>query len=124
MQVSNIADGGYLGIHRTVAILAPQLQGPSTKPHATLITLFMNVVDENISDQDEMADASPLSLTTKRLLKYLPIDRTSPINMDHDPRIIKFVYARSTVANYDYILDRYVKTKQNMPRLCHSTDEC
>jgi hypothetical protein len=64
-QVSNIADGAYLGLPRTVGVMMPLLQEPLVNPHATLITLLMNVVEENITDQDKMADAVPQSLTTK-----------------------------------------------------------
>ncbi|EXK76747.1 hypothetical protein FOQG_18522 [Fusarium oxysporum f. sp. raphani 54005] len=104
IEVSNISDGGYLGIHQTVGIMSPLLQAPSNNPHATLITLFMNVVDENMTDQDQMADATMQSPSTKRLLKFLPPDH--PPTSCHDPDIIKFSYARDYVRTYDHIFDR------------------
>jgi hypothetical protein len=103
-QVSNISDTGYLGIHRTLGLMVPFLQGPLANPHATLITLFMNAVDENITDQDRIADMTPHSPTTKRLLKYLPPKRM-PIN-ESDPEIIKVSFTRDNVATYDHIFDR------------------
>lgn len=84
--------------------MVPLLQGPLINPHATLITLFMNAVDENMTDQDRVADLTPHSPTTKRLLKYLP-PKGMPTNPS-DPEIIKFSFARDNVATYDHIFDR------------------
>jgi hypothetical protein len=84
--------------------MVPLLQGPLINPHATLITLFMNAVDENITDQDRIADMTPHSPTTKRLLKYLP-PNGMPVNPS-GPEIIKFSYARDNIATYDHIFDR------------------
>jgi hypothetical protein len=84
--------------------MMPLLQGPLINPNATLITLFINAVDENITDQDRIADITQHSPTTKRLLKYLPPEG-GPTN-PFDPKIIKFSYARDSVATYDHIFDR------------------
>jgi hypothetical protein len=83
----------------------PLLQGPSINPHATLITLFMNAIDENMTDQDRIAETNPHSLTTKRLLEYLPLKGVPPNNIS-DPRVIKLSFARDSVATYDHIFDR------------------
>jgi len=107
MQVSNISDGGYLGIHRTIALMVPLLQSPAINPNATLITLFMNAVEEARTDKDQIADMAPNSLTTRRLLKYLPPTK-GILTSKSDPELIKFVYARDSVANYDHIFDRLV----------------
>ena len=85
--------------------MVPLLQEPLINPHATLITLLMNVVDENITDQDRMADAAQHSPTSKRLLKYLPLKGLAPTNL-YDPRIVKLSFARDLVATYDHIFDR------------------
>jgi hypothetical protein len=84
--------------------MIPLLQGPLVNPHATLITLFMNAVDENITDQDRLSDMTRNSPTTKRLLKYLR-PKGVPTN-SYDPEIIKMSYARDNVATYDHIFDR------------------
>ncbi|KAF5026431.1 hypothetical protein F66182_1496 [Fusarium sp. NRRL 66182] len=104
IEVSNISDGGYLGIHQTVGIMSPLLQAPNNNPHATLITLFMNLVDENMTEQDQRADATMQSPSTKRLLKFLPPNH--PPTSRHDPDIIKFTYARDYVRTFDHIFDR------------------
>ncbi|KAK4237717.1 hypothetical protein C8A03DRAFT_44438 [Achaetomium macrosporum] len=107
IEVSNISDGGYLGIHRTLAVMVPLLQSPLANPHATLITLFMNAVDENMTDADRIADMARHSPATKRLLKYLPL-KGMP-NSQSDPELIKFIFARDSVATHDHIFDRVVK---------------
>ncbi|KAF4990604.1 hypothetical protein FGRMN_8363 [Fusarium graminum] len=107
IEVSNISDQGYLGIHQTVGIMSPLLRAPSVNPHATLVTLFMNLVDENMTQQDQVAEATMGSVSTKRLLRFIPPDHP-PISR-HDPDIIKFAYARDWVRNYDHIFDRVAK---------------
>ncbi|KPM34923.1 hypothetical protein AK830_g11652 [Neonectria ditissima] len=103
--VSNISDGGYLGIHRTLYTMVPLLQTPLENPHATLITLFMNAVDETLTDHDRMRDMTLNSQVTQRLLTFLPPSRRDiPIN---DPELIKFNLGREIVSTYDDIFNRY-----------------
>ncbi|KAK2469559.1 hypothetical protein H9L39_18830, partial [Fusarium oxysporum f. sp. albedinis] len=104
IEVSNISDSGYLGIHRTIGLMSSLLQPPSINPHATLITLFTNVVDENMTNAYQRADATVQSPSTKRLLKFLPPDH--PPNSHYDPDVIKFSYALDCVRTYDHIFDR------------------
>ncbi|KAL7804936.1 hypothetical protein V8C44DRAFT_369117 [Trichoderma aethiopicum] len=108
IEVSNVSDSGYVGIHRTVAMMAPLLQGPFVNPHATLITLFMNAVPEIMTSQERGALMSPQEQPMKRLLKFLPMERIpmSPF----DPSFIKMSYASSIMGTYDHIFDRYMKT--------------
>jgi hypothetical protein len=84
--------------------MVPLLQGPLTNPHATLITLFMNAIDENMTNQDRMTQAKHIPTAT-RFLKYLP-PKGVPFNNPHDPEVIKFSFARDNVATYDHIFDR------------------
>lgn len=84
----------------------PLLQEPLINPHATLITLLMNIVDENITDQDRMADVAPYSQTSNLLLKYLPLKGLAPIKNIHDPNIIKLSCARDILGTYDHVFDR------------------
>jgi hypothetical protein len=90
---------------RTIGLMMPLLQEPLINPHATLITLLMNIVDEDISDQDRMADAAPQSPTAKRLLKYLLLEGLPP-NNHSDPRIIKHLLPRDIVGTYEHIFDK------------------
>lgn len=51
-HMSNISDAGYLGIYTPVGIMLTLLRVPSINSYATLITLFVNVVDENLTNQE------------------------------------------------------------------------
>ncbi|KAM0234889.1 hypothetical protein ACHAPO_006253 [Fusarium lateritium] len=107
IEVSNISDTGYIGIHKTAEIMSPLLETPSTNPHATLITLFMNIVDENVSEDEQKDDASVGSPTSKCLLQFLPLTR--PRMGKYDPDLIKLVHARDHVRDFDYIFRRIAK---------------
>ncbi|KAK7987452.1 hypothetical protein PG989_007767 [Apiospora arundinis] len=84
-----------------------RIETPRANKHATLLTLFMNAVDETITDQDKLSEMTPNSPVTKLLLKYLPPkrSRTSP----YDPEIVKFSLARDIISTYDRFFDRYMK---------------
>ena len=85
------------------------LQEPHINPHATLVTLCMNAVDDNMTDEDRMANMTPHSTTTKRLSKYLPRQEMHLNGMNPNlpnPEFIKFAFARDSVATFDHIFDR------------------
>jgi hypothetical protein len=84
--------------------MAPLLQEPAVNPHATLITLFMNAVDESMTDQDRMADATEGSQSSRDLVKY--IRPTGPLTGAHDPVLIRFSFARDFVTSHDRYFDR------------------
>ncbi|CEI66053.1 hypothetical protein FVEN_g4536 [Fusarium venenatum] len=84
--------------------MSPLLETPSTNPHATLITLFMNVVDENLTQDEQVADAAVESPSSKCLLQFLPLTR--PRVGKYDPDVVKLVHARDHVRDFDYIFDR------------------
>ncbi|GKZ30148.1 hypothetical protein AbraIFM66950_008007 [Aspergillus brasiliensis] len=102
IDVSNISDGGWLGIHRTLLYMIPLLQPPIKNPHATLITLFMNAIEETITPTDQTRD---FRVSSQKILPYLPPKQmlTSP----HDPQVIKFYMATDLVTDYEYAFTRY-----------------
>ncbi|KAJ6014888.1 hypothetical protein N7540_009479 [Penicillium herquei] len=104
IEVSNISDGGWLGIHRTLGLMVPLLQPPLRNPHATLISLFMNAIEETMTDEDRIREAQRNSPATKKLLKYLPPNR--PLSSRYDPALIKFNFSRDLVTNYDDIFSK------------------
>lgn len=79
-------------------------EAPHVNPHATLITLFMNAVDENMTDLDRFAGLNPESESTRSLRQYLP-DK-SHVSGRYNPEIIKVTSAREIIGNYDHIFDR------------------
>lgn len=108
IEVSNISDSGWLGIHRTLAYMMPLLQKRNVNPHATLITLFMNAVEETLTDEDKMRDMTPSSASSRRLMRYIP-HKGSRVTR-YDPVLVKLYMGRDLVTGYDFAFDRYAKT--------------
>ncbi|KAF9877002.1 hypothetical protein CkaCkLH20_05268 [Colletotrichum karsti] len=106
MDAAALADEGYLGIHRTLDAMVPLLDPPAVNPHATLITLFMNVVDENLTLEEKKADAKN-SQTRTRLFKYLGFPSTPP--RPNDPIIMKINVALNCVVAHDETFDRHAR---------------
>lgn len=98
-QVSNISDCGYIGPFQTVGLLSPLLQSHAMNPHATLITLFMNAVDEIKTKQDQILEMSSSSLALKTLIKYMP--PTGRSASKNDPAIMKLSSSVDYVASHD-----------------------
>lgn len=85
--------------------MVPLLQNPIQNPHATLITLFMNAVEEAMTTfEDRLQGLTPDSRETKSLLKYLP-PKGGPSSR-YDPTLIKFQHGRELVATYDHVFER------------------
>ena len=84
--------------------MVPMLQTPLVNKHATLVTLFMNAVDETMTDDDKMSDLNTNNSATKRLVQYLP-PKGAPTST-YAPEIIKFSFARDLVSTYYHIFDR------------------
>jgi hypothetical protein len=84
--------------------MVPLLQTPLENPHATRVTLFINAIDETLTDQDRLHDLTAHSSTTKSLLKYLP-PKGRPTSTS-DPEIVRFNLGRGFVTTYDHIFDR------------------
>lgn len=84
--------------------MIPLLRDRVDNPRATLITLFMNAVDENMTDEDQLRDMMPQSQSTRQLLRYLPPDGSRASSFD--PKIIKFNLARDIVTDYEVILKK------------------
>ena len=104
MKVSNISDVGYLGIESTLAHMAPFLEAPQVNKHATLITLFMNAVDETRSELDVVLEISPDSPRGRFILEYLPPE-AQPYGPE-DPWVIKYLAAHGIVGAHDHIFHR------------------
>ncbi|KAF3387278.1 hypothetical protein F1880_000152 [Penicillium rolfsii] len=110
IDVSNISDRAWLGIHRTLAHMVPLLQNNEQNPHATLITLFMNAVEETMTTmnpEDGLQGLDPNSRASRDLLKYIP-PKEKPRSI-YDPSLIKFQHARELVAKYDHVFERFLE---------------
>lgn len=85
--------------------MVPLLEPLVINPHATIITLFMNAVDENLTEQDRLAGITPQSPAMQRLAKYLPPKfRQRPSRWS--PELIIFTFVGDLVRTYDHIFER------------------
>lgn len=101
-QVANISDAGYVGCAKTVAYLAPLLQSPTTNPHATLITFFMNAVQEMVGP-DARED---LEQEVRKLAKYMP-DLGARPSM-YGARMMVMMASGALVRDVDKYFNRYI----------------
>nr|OQO25304.1 hypothetical protein B0A51_13954 [Rachicladosporium sp. CCFEE 5018] len=102
--VSNITDVGYLGMLRTAACLGPLLDAPADNPYSTLISAFLNAVDET---ERSLADAAMQTRDMARAIPFLGC-RGNPKSR-YDPKV-----ALSTAAK-DLMRDGTCKIKTLKP---------
>ncbi|KAL6789236.1 hypothetical protein J3E68DRAFT_444094 [Trichoderma sp. SZMC 28012] len=123
IEVSNMSDNCFTGIHYTVVLMAPFLQAPLTNPHATLITLFRNAVREKTDMQDFLLNLFASDRKSKFIYEYLSLKEKpdSSRRWLGDPYMIKGTYAHSNAANYDKVFDRFMKVywPSDLARLCN-----
>ncbi|KAK6392117.1 hypothetical protein LTR65_003889 [Meristemomyces frigidus] len=74
--------------------------------HATLLTLFMNAVDETVDDS-EIAASTSAELTA--LLEYLPHRGGAPPRSMNDSRMILMNFLRPLVRDVDKYFNRYME---------------
>ncbi|GKZ74780.1 hypothetical protein AnigIFM50267_001270 [Aspergillus niger] len=103
VQVSNVSDQGYLGIHRTLNATVPLLQTPVNNPHATLITFFLNAVDETLTAQDRAKETFELP-TKKHISGYLPSKEQSIITQCN--KIGQLITVQAMIKDYSHIFER------------------
>lgn len=85
---------------QTMAYLGPLLQTWSANPHATLLTLFMNAVDE-VSERRH--DVATQKREVARALRYSPL--TSRTRGRYDPRIILVTASAALFRDVDKYFD-------------------
>ncbi|KAL9097609.1 MAG: hypothetical protein Q9165_000506 [Trypethelium subeluteriae] len=104
LQVSNISDAGYLGIAGTLRIFGHLLDSPHDNPHATLVTLFMNAVEETVNEKRE---AESFQAEIMQLTKYLPPKTLSFSN--GDPFMVNMLSARPLVRDVESLFNTYME---------------
>ncbi|KAI8961484.1 hypothetical protein F5Y11DRAFT_326332 [Daldinia sp. FL1419] len=98
IDVSNITDGYYLGIHDTLEKIGPLLQPTVINRHATLIALFLNAVPEMAA----YMESGIIPVQAKHKEKLEKIMRYMPELMLPDPaNMIKIMMAMSLVQDMD-----------------------
>ncbi|KAI5866987.1 hypothetical protein GGS23DRAFT_299667 [Durotheca rogersii] len=111
IEVSNISDKGYLGTAQTLYYIGRLLKHPSENPHATLVTLFLNAVDE-IFDDDEKRKV--LVSEMREVCKYIT---PSTPRAKYDANLILCDFALPQIRDVDKYFDRYMKTS-NFDSIC------
>ena len=108
LQVSNIADRGWLGPETTLATMSPLLKPKSDNPHATIVALFLNAVHEV---EDPCATRHTMSKEIQRVTEYMPlaqvagaVDRTNHV---YAPGYMKVANARDLVRDYDGLFRQF-----------------
>ncbi|KAG4287362.1 hypothetical protein FPRO06_05014 [Fusarium proliferatum] len=107
IEVSSISDKSYVGINMTVAVTAPLLRSPTVNPHATLITRFMDAVQENMTSEDRVGP-TPGSDKHEEMVALLDgyFPETALPTTTWDAIIVKFVLATDLVRTFDHIFDK------------------
>lgn len=77
------------------------LQKPTVNPHATLITLFMNAVQEGFMNSGDETDIKVMTREMALINEYLPY---RPFLNTNDPYFIKVSFAKSLVRDVDRYL--------------------
>ena len=105
MQVSNIADRGYLGPEITLATFGPLLKCKPQNPHATIVALFLNAVHEVYSQHGYLR---PKRSDMERLISYIPMTRdmvqdSSRSNAD----LTRILSAQLLFRDFDDLFNRF-----------------
>lgn len=111
--MSNICEDHYLGIDDTLKIFAPLLQTFLINRHATLVTLFLNSIDE----MRMLAQHIPIFVDcpfrenqmeqTKKVLQYMP-ELGRRVSHPYHPTSIKLIVGLSLVHDMEKHFNRYV----------------
>ncbi|KNG89153.1 hypothetical protein ANOM_002986 [Aspergillus nomiae NRRL 13137] len=72
IELANIADLGYLGPAKTLALFGPLLKARNENPKATLIMLFLNATREMSTPADQLASMPRAMETLQRFLPMRP----------------------------------------------------
>ncbi|KAL8726781.1 MAG: hypothetical protein Q9181_005920, partial [Wetmoreana brouardii] len=107
IDVSNIVDEAYVGLHKTLAIFAPLIKKPSVNPHATLITLFINaceIADREMGNRDYEPLQKKLMEEVMRYTHPNPLDSMSP----NSAGMLEFIAGKELVRDYDQIFEWYM----------------
>ncbi|KAG7002098.1 hypothetical protein G7Y79_00029g063940 [Physcia stellaris] len=122
IEVSNIADEFYLGLHRTLQTFASLIKPPGINHHAVLVTLFLNACE--IADRmmgNQMAGAEQKEMMDQ-IMKYIHFDKKDFMKAQMNPaspEMFRFMSANDLVRDYDKIFEFY---KSNMVNFSGAAD--
>ena len=104
IEVSNIADENYIGLDKSLSKFGPLLKSPTSNPHATLITLFMNAA--HLAEQASGLDINMRRTNMLKVSQFLPY-RLSQQPDPKDPAALRSLAAMDLVRDYDELWDQY-----------------
>lgn len=104
--MSNISDAGYIGIGNTLTYFGPLLKPVSENHHATIITLFLNAVEEMRDPISKMNDSTREITQT---LRYLPPSGPAAVLNHHGVEIIRTISAKQLFVDRVKYFERYMR---------------
>lgn len=104
IEVSNIVDGGYVGVEGTLAAVGPLLR--ENNPYAAVVSLFMNAV--HLVQQSRSRQVFPDLAATA--IAYLP--RPLQLHNIFDPRVIQFTTTAEYCSPWADWFDEYFESFQ------------
>lgn len=102
-QVSNICDHAYLGFAPTIIYFSPLLENPAVNPHATLITLFMNALQEVFKNCGDERNKNVITKELKLVMEYAGNPQNMTVN---DPSFLQLSFAKSLVRDKEKYLEK------------------
>lgn len=84
----------------------PCLQPVEANPHATLITLFMNSIEEFMTDEDHKRLALVGDASAEPVLKYLYPPPPNLLLSRYDRFTFRFMFGKDLVVPFDHIFAR------------------
>ncbi|KAI1941378.1 hypothetical protein LOZ66_001894 [Ophidiomyces ophidiicola] len=106
IEISNICDRGYLGVETCLSIFSPLLKPKEDNPHATLLALFMNAVEEEDNAADYLTGRGE-SIT--RATSYIPgFSQAVGSRNQYSPASLKIMQTVAAFRNFDAMFKRFM----------------
>ena len=107
IEVSNVADPGYIGLKDTLSALGSLLKSPSDNQHATLLTLFMNAVHNFEETLGESYKQETMPPRMRQVAQFLP----TPIpKLKYDPYSVQFISAGTIFRDNEDLFKHWMKS--------------
>jgi hypothetical protein len=102
IDVSNIVDRCYIGLHSTLGLLGRLLKTRAENPHASLIALFMNYHEEQESSMPH--DGQAVKREIDEVMRFIS---ASPPRGRSDPQLVKVMDWRGYFQDFDKTWESY-----------------
>lgn len=113
IEVANIADEDYIGLDASLSTFGPLLKSPMSNPHATLITLIMNTVNQ--AARDLVLDVDIQNTYIPKVTQFLGYRPSQKADLN-DPETLRFLTAIDLVRDYKKIWDQY-EQREDFPTM-------